>query len=186
MAVFYIDVNHDSSEYDFYYNTQALINDHVCRVLGIKPDDIKTLPRDKGTVERINNGNALRKRGNSLSGRIGVRDMSTGKITTQSILDIDGICATVNMKWAEEILERAKFYCPKARGNLCASGRIEVLDNHKCMVVFGGYVEETGILVDYAWYVHEYTFKKHNYPERAKFLTQAVYEVEKLHGINWA
>ena len=182
---FYVDVRYNGN-FDFYYNMEAMINSHVANVLKIKPNDLTTLPRNNIAMSNIKQrNNRLVKQGSAHLGVIGSKNMSTGQIKTHSILDIDGICATVSAKMAQEVLIRAVYYCPKDTGNLAKSGRIEVVNNNECRVVFGGYTEESGE-VPYAWFVHEFTWKKHKFPERAKFLTQAIYEVEKLHGVNWA
>ena len=197
MASFYLDVyNKNNRVFDFYYNMEALINENVAKVLGIKPDDMTTLPRNivsPSVNSALNSyGSSLSKRGSAHLGMYGSMDMSTKKIETRSALDVDGICAAVQSKWAYEILERAIFYCPKDTGALASTGRVEYV-NGECKVVFGGLVdsgrEMLGIpvkdIVNYAWYVHEFTWKQHKFPTRAKFLTQAIYEVEKLHGVNW-
>lgn len=182
---FYVDVTYQG-EFDFYYNMEALINSHVASVLKIKQNDLTTLPRNSEALDNIakNNGR-LTKQGSAHLGVMGSKNMSTGQIETHSILDIDGICATISAQLAQEVLVRAVFYCPKETGNLARSGRIEQVNEKECRVVFGGYTEESGY-VPYAWFVHEFTWKKHAYPTRAKFLTQAIYEVQKLHGYNWA
>lgn len=182
---FYVDVTYQG-EFDFYYNMEALINSHVASVLKIKQNDLTTLPRSSEALDNIakNNGR-LTKQGSAHLGVMGSKNMSTGQIETHSILDIDGICATMSAQLAQEVLIRAVFYCPKETGNLARSGRIEQVNEKECRVVFGGYTEESGY-VPYAWFVHEFTWKKHAYPTRAKFLTQAIYEVQKLHGYNWA
>jgi len=182
---FYVDVTYQG-EFDFYYNMEALINNHVASVLKIKQNDLTTLPRNSEALNNIakNNGR-LTKQGSAHLGVMGSKNMSTGQIETHSILDIDGICATMSAQLAQEVLVRAVFYCPKETGNLARSGRIEQVNEKECRVVFGGYTEESGY-VPYAWFVHEFTWKNHAYPTRAKFLTQAIYEVQKLHGYNWA
>ena len=37
----------------------------------------------------------------------------------------------------------------------------------------------------YAWYVEEFTWKHHEYPTRAKFLTTAIYEITQKYGFGW-
>ena len=150
---FYVDVRYNGN-FDFYYNMEAMINSHVANVLKIKPNDLTTLPRNNIAMSNIKQrNNRLVKQGSAHLGVIGSKNMSTGQIETHSILDIDGICATVSAKMAQEVLIRAVYYCPKDTGNLAKSGRIEVVNNNECRVVFGGYTEESGE-VPYAWFVH--------------------------------
>ena len=139
---FYVDVRYNGN-FDFYYNMEAMINSHVANVLKIKPNDLTTLPRNNIAMSNIKQrNNRLVKQGSAHLGVIGSKNMSTGQIETHSILDIDGICATVSAKMAQEVLIRAVYYCPKDTGNLAKSGRIEVVNNNECRVVFGGYTEE--------------------------------------------
>lgn len=86
----------------------------------------------------------------------------------------DGIASEVSQELAEEVLERALYYCPVDTGRLKESGHIERINDNNCLVVFD---------CPYAWYVHEHTWKDHDYPTCAKFLSIAVEEVKKLHNL---
>lgn len=86
----------------------------------------------------------------------------------------DGIAAEVSQSLAEEVLERALYYCPVDTGTLYRSGHIERINDNTCLVVFS---------CEYAWYVHEHTWKEHEYPTCAKFLSIAVEEVKRLHNL---
>lgn len=88
--------------------------------------------------------------------------------------NIQGIKANVSELMAEEILKRAKYYCPVDTGKLVNSGRIERKGDGTCDIVFGN--EDC----TYAWYVHENMSARHATPTRAKFLTRAVQEVEAM------
>ena len=86
----------------------------------------------------------------------------------------DGIASEVSQELAEEVLERALYYCPVDTGRLKESGHIERINDNKYLVVFD---------CPYAWYVHEHTWKDHDYPTCAKFLSIAVEEVKRLHNL---
>lgn len=88
--------------------------------------------------------------------------------------DIQGIKANVSELMAEEILKRAKYYCPVDTGKLVNSGRIERKGDGTCDIVFGN--EDC----TYALFVHENMSARHATPTCAKFLTIAVQEVEAL------
>ena len=81
----------------------------------------------------------------------------------------------VNNKIANEVLERAKYYCPVDTGKLKESGHLEPQSDGSVDVVFD---------CEYAWYVHEDMNKIHAFPTCAKFLTIAVEEIKKLYGLN--
>lgn len=84
-----------------------------------------------------------------------------------------GITAGINRELAEQVLERALYYCPVDTGYLKSTGHIEENENGSCSVVFD---------CPYAWYVHEFTWREHDFPTRSHFLIQAVYEIEKEQG----
>lgn len=88
-------------------------------------------------------------------------------------IGIDGIAAEVSTRLAQLILNRAKYYCPVDTGKLKSSGRVEHIGGGKSMIIFD---------CDYAWYVHEHTWKKHAYPTCAKFLTRAVNDILGTNG----
>lgn len=172
--MFYVDVR-NTDEYAFYYNMEAMINDSVKKVV----DNIvlNNRPINAEAKSNIANRGYLKKSGSAHLGMMGSYNLSTKSVEYESALDMAGIAATVSRTLAERILERAIYYCPKDTGYLASTGRIEELDDGKCRVVFDCH---------YAWFVHEYTWKNHKFPEQAKFLTQAVYEIEKMAGYGWA
>lgn len=160
--MFHVDVT-DYDSYTFYYNVEKLIkkgiNEHVEQVIG--KNLASKLPRNGG----------------SDYAKMGSYNKATGQIEEiANHFEMMGITASVNKVLAEEILERAIFYCPKDTGELASSGRIEQLDDGSCRIFFD---------CGYAWYVHEFTWKNHNFPTCAKFLTRAIQEVETLHGFGW-
>lgn len=157
---FYIDVL-DTSTHDFYYNVEKVVqeglNEVIKRVLKIDDLDLKNDRYDRGRFVSIN--------------------PNTKDISFDYADQLAGITAAVNSKFAEEILERAKYYCPKDTGKLADSGKIQYNPDGTCRIYFDAY---------YAWYVHELAWKMHKFPTCDHFLTRAIYEVEKLHGIGWA
>ena len=155
----YVDVD-DIDGYVFYYNVTKKINECVAQVLS---DEIK--------LNRPMNQNGF---DNAIMGSV---NLHTGDVEYEYHSMLEGITTKVNYELAEEILELAKFYCPKDTGYLAESGRIEQLQDGSCRVYFD---------CPYAWYVHEFTWREHKFPTCAKFLTRAKYEVEKAHGFGWA
>ena len=110
--------------------------------------------------------------------RMAVFNTDTGQIDTNEMhFLMQGITASVNKEIAEEILTLAKYYCPKDTGYLAESGRIEQNDDGSCRIYFD---------CGYAWYVHEFSWRKHAFPTCDHFLTRAIYEVQKAHGFGWA
>lgn len=174
---FYVDIT-TTDYFNFYYNMVAEVNEAVVKVVG---DDLKLRPITPGAQRYINGRQAggLRapSKGPAVFGMMGNRNMSTGELDFASALDMRGITMAVNRQLAEEILALSKYYCPVNTGNLRDSGHIEENADGSCRIVYD---------CSYAWYVHEFTWKNHAYPTRAKFLTDAVYVIEKLHGIGWA
>lgn len=96
------------------------------------------------------------------------------------ILKEGNIGLQVKEEIAEKVLERSKLYCPVDTGNLQATGRIE-RNNNNIIVVYGGINN-----VDYAWFVHEFTWRNINRDKnpfaRAKWLEIAYYEVMREEG----
>lgn len=174
--MFHVDVR-GADNYTFYYNMVAEVNKNIIKVIG---DEVLKRPMSQSAMNYRNNmlaGGLHSKEGPYSFGMMGSRNQSTGQIEYESALDMVGITASVNAEIAQEVLERAIFYCPKDTGNLASSGRIETQADGSCRVYFD---------CPYAWYVHEYTWKNHTYPTCAKFLTRAIQEVETLHGFGWA
>ena len=93
---------------------------------------------------------------------------------TDESVGVGDIRAKVSMLMADEILRRAKDYCPVDTGNLRNSGKIINNGDGTCDVVFD---------CDYAWYVHERMGVYHEPPTCAKFLTLAVQEVEAIWNV---
>lgn len=174
---FYVEVD-NTGFYNFYYNMVAEVNKDVEKVL---KNQLGQLVETKAAIDyrngRLSGGYRSNNHGPSQFGVMGSRNQATGEMEFITALDMQGITAKVNMNLAQEILERAKYYCPVDTGKLRDSGRIEVNDDGSCRIFFD---------CQYAWYVHEFSWKNHAYPTRDHFLTQAIYEVEKLHGFGWA
>lgn len=174
---FYVEVD-KSGFYNFYYNMVAEINKDVEKVIKNQLGDlVYTKDADNYRRGRLAGGYKSNSHGPAQFGVMAARNQANGNLELISALDMQGITAKVNMSLAQEILERAIYYCPKDTGKLASSGRIEVLNDGCCRIYFD---------CPYAWYVHEFSWKKHTYPTRDHFLTQAIYEVEKLHGFGWA
>ena len=139
--------------------------------------------------DRLMTGAAQRYRDNVLAGGLrrshgpgefgvmGNFNINTGDIEYMMAGEMRGIAATVSHNLAEEIVERAIYYCPKDTGFLSESFRIEDNGDGTC-TIFND--------CPYAWYVEEFTWKHHDYPTRAKFLTTAVYEIQQKYGFGWA
>jgi hypothetical protein len=101
----------------------------------------------------------------------------TGQLEdTEMHMAMQGISVGVSKELAEEILTLAKYYCPVDTGYLRDSGRIEEQPDGSFRIVFD---------CPYAWYVHEFSWKQHDYPTCDHFLTRAIYEVQKEHGYGW-
>lgn len=174
---FYVDIT-TTDYFNFYYNMVAEVNENVVKVVG---DDLKLRPITPDAQRYIKGMQAYGLRapgkGPAIFGMMGNKNQVTGELDFASALDMKGITMAVNRQLAEEILALSKYYCPVNTGNLRDSGHIEENVDGSCRIVYD---------CQYAWYVHEFTWKNHAYPTRARFLTEAVYEVEKLHGIGWA
>lgn len=99
------------------------------------------------------------------------------QIDYSSLKDGMGIATVVAENLAEKVLERAIYYCPKDTGYLASTGRAETIGEGKVQIIFD---------CEYAWYVHEQTWKEHKFPTCAKFLTRAIEEVEQLAGHGFA
>lgn len=164
MSEFYVDVgDSNSANYAFYYNINKLIstgvNEAVRKVIGT--DAEKGLAKDGYDYARMVQFN-----------------LETGQVeANEGHFEMQGITAAVNKELAEEILQRAIYYCPKDTGFLASSGRIEQNDDGSCRVYFD---------CGYAWYVHEFSWKQHEFPTCDHFLTRAIYEIQKEHGFGWA
>lgn len=162
--MFFIDVR-EVDTYTFYYNISKEINKHVQEVIGKEIAD--KLPSIKSDPNL----------GFGDSGRLVNIDPLTGELDIEESYKMSGIVATVSRALAEEIVERAKYYCPVDSGLLRDSFVIEELEDGNCRIYN---------TCPYAWYVHEFTWKNHQFPTCAKFLTLAIQEVETAHGYGWA
>lgn len=174
--MFYVDVLNTDS-YNFYYNMVAEVNQAVISALKSElPDRLMT---QRATDYRNNMlaGGLRKSYGPGEFGVMASYDRSTGSIEYLLADQMKGICATVSRNLADEIVERAIYYCPKDTGLLSESFRVEDLGNGKVRIYND---------CPYAWYVEEFTWKHHDYPTRAKFLTTAVYEVQQKYGFGWA
>lgn len=164
MSEFYVDVgDNNSANYTFYYNISKLIstgvNEAVRKVIGTNAE--KGLAKDGYDYARMVQFN-----------------LETGQVeANEGHFEMQGITAAVNKELAEEVLQRAIYYCPKDTGFLASSGRIEQNDDGSCRVYFD---------CGYAWYVHEFSWKQHEFPTCDHFLTRAIYEIQKEHGFGWA
>lgn len=161
--MFYVDVK-DIDGYVFYYNVNKKVNEHVQEVLG--KDLLDKLP----TAEK----DPSLKWGDYA--RMGYLNQHTGEMDLEEHFQMAGITATVSRALAEEVIARAQYYCPVKDGILVNSFRIEDLGDGKCRIYND---------CPYAWYVHEFTWRHHDPPTCAKFLTLAIQEVETLHGYGW-
>jgi hypothetical protein len=165
--MFYVDVL-DGKGYSFYVNMNKAItkgiNEAVAKNIGDKNTQlILDKAKDYNGYDYAN---------------MFIFNPDTGQIDEQEMhFKMQGITASVNRSIAEEVLELAKFYCPKDTGYLESSGRIEENSDGSCKIFFD---------CPYAWYVHEFSWRKHNFPTCDHFLTRAIYEVQKAHGFGWA
>lgn len=164
--MFYVDVM--SGEYTFYYNMVALLNASVAQTVG---NIIGNRPISNEAKQYVSVKGQLEKRGPSEFGVMGSYDQTTGDIEYLMAEGMAGITAVVSEEIAKRVLERAVFYCPKDTGYLADSGRIEILNEGQARIYFD---------CEYAWYVHEFTWKNHKFPTCAKFLTLAVQEIGGL------
>ena len=164
MSEFYVDVgDSNSANYVFYYNINKLIsngiNEAVRKVIGTEAE--KGLAKDGYDYARMVQFN-----------------LDTGQVEdNEEHFEMQGITASINKELAEEVLQRAIYYCPKDTGFLASSGRIEQNNDGSCRIYFD---------CGYAWYVHEFSWKQHEFPTCDHFLTRAIYEVQKEHGFGWA
>lgn len=161
--MFYVDVRNIDT-YTFYYNVNKEVNRHVQEVLG--KEVLDKLPN-------VKNNSSLQFGDYA---RMGNYNPRTGQVDIEEHFEMQGIAATVARALAEEIVERAKYYCPVDSGLLRDSFVIEDLGDGKCRIYN---------TCPYAWYVHEFTWKQHNYPTCAKFLTLAIQEIETKYGFGW-
>lgn len=164
MSEFYVDVgDSNSANYVFYYNINKLIsngiNEAVRKVIGTEAE--KGLAKDGYDYARMVQFN-----------------LETGQVEdNEEHFEMQGITASINKELAEEVLQRAIYYCPKDTGFLASSGRIEQNNDGSCRIYFD---------CGYAWYVHEFSWKQHEFPTCDHFLTRAIYEVQKEHDFGWA
>ena len=162
--MFYVDVR-DIDGYVFYYNVNKEVNKHVQEVLGKELlDKLPNVEKDPS----LKYGDYA---------RMGYLNQHTGEMDILEHFGMEGITAVVSRNLAEQIVERAKYYCPVQSGLLRDSFRIEDLGNGKCRIY-----NDCG----YAWYVHEFTWRHHDPPTCDHFLTRAVYDIEKEFGYGWA
>lgn len=174
--IFYVDIL-NSDGYSFYYNMVTELNEAVIKAVK------STLP-DRLMTERAMNyrnnmlaGGLKSGQGPGEFGVMGNYNPDTKEIEYMMADQMRGICATVSANLAQEIIERAIYYCPKDTGYLAESFRIEDLGDGKVRIYND---------CPYAWYVEEFTWKHHEYPTRAKFLTTAIYEITQKYGFGWA
>ena len=160
----YINVGSNTDKI-FYYNMQAVVNENVRQAIG--EELYNKLPMNykiQGNlpIEPTN------KRGPGSSGMLILPSNNNSSMEFGVASQMDGILVEVSTTIAKLVLERAVYYCPKDTGYLASTGRVENLGNGRSQVIFD---------CKYAWYVHEFTWNKHRFPECAKFLTKAVSEI---------
>ena len=154
---FLVDVR-STDDYTFYYNMLKRVNQHVINIVDSKVLANRPMARDNYIEEtRI----------------MGSYNLQYHDVEYALASQMAGITAGINRELAEQVLERALYYCPVDTGYLRLTGHIEENENGSCSVVFD---------CPYAWYVHEFTWREHDFPTRSHFLIQAVYEIEKEQG----
>ena len=154
---FLVDVR-STDDYTFYYNMLRSVNQHVINIVDSKVLANRPMARD-----------------NYITGTqiMGSYNLQSHDVEYALALQMAGITAGINRELAEQVLERALYYCPVDTGYLKSTGHIEENENGSCSVVFD---------CPYAWYVHEFTWRERDFPTRSHFLIQAVYEIEKEQG----
>jgi hypothetical protein len=168
---FYINVS-DSSSYDFYYNMESSVNWYVEYTVG--KDKLSSRPIFDSIRKQIQE-HGYRKHGHSDYGVYGSLNKNTQDIEYGLAIDVEGILGITPAYIANEVLELAKYYCPKDTGTLANSGRIQMLDNSMCSIIFD---------CPYAWFVHELSYKKHEPPTCDHFLSRAIFETQEKYGIS--
>lgn len=154
---FLVDVR-STDDYTFYYNMLKRVNQHVINIVDSKVLANRPMVRDNYIEE---------------TGIMGSYNLQSHDVEYALASQMAGITAGINRELAEQVLERALYYCPVDTGYLRSTGHIEENENGSCSVVFD---------CPYAWYVHEFTWREHDFPTRSHFLIQAVYEIEKEQG----
>lgn len=154
---FLVDVR-STDDYTFYYNMLRSVNQHVINIVDSKVLANRPMARDNYIEE---------------TGIMGSYNLQSHDVEYALASQMAGITAGINRELAEQVLERALYYCPVDTGYLKSTGHIEENENGSCSVVFD---------CPYAWYVHEFTWREHDFPTRSHFLIQAVYEIEKEQG----
>nr|DAG01628.1 MAG TPA: Minor capsid protein [Siphoviridae sp. ct87j35] len=154
---FLVDVR-STDDYTFYYNMLKRVNQHVINIVDSKVLANRPMARDNYIEE---------------TGIMGSYNLQSHDVEYALASQMAGITAGINRELAEQVLERALYYCPVDTGYLRSTGHIEENENGSCSVVFD---------CPYAWYVHEFTWREHDFPTRSHFLIQAVYEIEKEQG----
>lgn len=154
---FLVDVR-STDDYTFYYNMLKRVNQHVINIVDSKALANRPMARDNYIEE---------------TGIMGSYNLQSHDVEYALASQMAGITAGINRELAEQVLERALYYCPVDTGYLRSTGHIEENENGSCSVVFD---------CPYAWYVHEFTWREHDFPTRSHFLIQAVYEIEKEQG----
>lgn len=163
--MFYVDIT-DQNFKVFYYNMNAKINEQLQKELHVN------------LYEKVPHLNPKSKEryGDKYLGKMVAYDRAKMQaIDIENAYRMSGIIASgFSQMLAEEIAERARLYCPVDTGLLRDS--IGVVEGND-----GSYT----VLVDcpYAWFVNEFTWKRHKYPTRAKFLDTAIWEVCKEYGL---
>lgn len=154
---FLVDVR-STDDYTFYYNMLKRVNQHVINIVDSKVLENRPRARDNYIEE---------------TGIMGSYNLQSHDVEYALASQMAGITAGINRELAEQVLERALYYCSVDTGYLRSTGHIEENENGSCSVVFD---------CPYAWYVHEFTWREHDFPTRSHFLIQAVYEIEKEQG----
>lgn len=183
---FYVQVDQDGI-YNFYYNMLAKINENVINVLEKKHkfgDLVLNNYAYQKRLMQLKNGQTLSSRGSSEFGVIAGLNDITKEFEFGWAKAMIGITAVVNKELVNEVVGLAKMYCPRSDDEGKPAGYVHLVDTiHAEELEDGTYIVKAD--KPYAYYVHEFTWREHKFPTRAKFLTQAIYEIYKYHGLEY-
>lgn len=105
-------------------------------------------------------------------------NIKTNEVSVENIEDINQelqvLQRNVNINIAEQVLERAKYYCPVKTGRLRDSGHIITNTDGSCTIVFDA---------PYAFEVHEASWMHHEFPTSSHFLDRAILEISALYNL---
>ena len=183
---FYVQVDQEGI-YNFYFNMLRKVNENVVDILEKKHkfgDLVLHNYNYRVSMGAQVNHTLLSGNGPGELGVIAGLNNITGEFEFSWAKNMLGIAAAVNKQLASEVVGLAKFYCPRSDDNNKPAGYVHLadsiyakeLDDGTCMIIADK---------PYAYYVHEFTWREHKFPTRAKFLTQAIFEVYKYHGLEY-